>query len=85
MNLYEFGEEPQHASRSDLPGEVISPRWEPLPWDDPPSSSFSTTNAYPVAPGTVLPDGTMATFAAARDCPCTDCRGAIWAQKAGLL
>ena len=56
-----------------------------LPWESPPVPSYTTSEAFPVAPGTVLPDGTMATFAAARDCPCADCRRTIWAWKAGLL
>lgn len=55
----------------------------PLPWE-PPTSSNSTSDAFPVAAGTVLPNGTMATFPAARDCPCADCTHAIQAWKAGL-
>ncbi len=55
-----------------------------LPWEDPPTSSNSTSDVFPVAPGTVLPNGTMLTFPAARDCPCSDCRYAIQAWKAGL-
>ncbi len=56
----------------------------PLPWEDPPTSSNSTSDSFPVAAGTVLPNGTMLTFAAARDCPCADCTHAIQAWKAGL-